>query len=230
MLNIKRDWNWGFKCTSIGYMLLAIICGIFAIIFKGNSNSIINFFVSISTKVVDASVYVLAFFPLASFIGLSPIYFKRNVNVGVSHLPYSKKQLFLKGLPTWLIVYLSFVLISVIISSIIHTQYVPFSFKNVFIFNIILTVSTIFVLLAFQLQIIAAIIFTFAKNIKWYITLIFCIILNILMVSITMFSFNKFNLNMQNGTTYIYLLIGIFVIFSAIIFSISWIYVEKMYK
>lgn len=249
-MEIKKDWLYNYKLSTFGMIALGFVLGIIfsiATLF-GNRDSIL-FMQSMYRTFHSTSMIFVTLYFVYCFQGIAPQYGNNKLYLNTTNLPFSRKQLFFKGLKPLLIVFPIYILFGVFINTFLIQEASPsftlsiyegYSFNMLFIYNLALIMWSFIYMFIMALQMISAIILSLSKNIRWYIMapcmiLFNGILIGLLIVGNVIFKFNldsSFISNYElsiifswlNGNTLI------FFIPSLILFLFAWRNIEKIHR
>lgn len=225
---IKKDWIYDTK--SIMFIVMAAILSfmIAILLFLGH-NAMIDYVISnIFDRLYTVSVAMICMYPLFVFKGVCPKLGSDKVYLSTANLPFSKKQLFFKGIKPWLISGPIYILVGAFIETVIKESTV--SFAMTYMFSLFKPMILILVMAIFQFQFIALIIICLVKRVKWYKILMSALIFNGALVSLSGISLLLLNIDFNTNYYWPFGIIVFFLLASLSLFLYAWRDVEKIYR
>lgn len=208
-MEIKKDWLYNYKILYFGAITFIFILGIIfsAVTPFSNRNSII-FMQSLYEAFYRGSIiYSIIYFSFC-FSGVAPQFGNNKIYLSTTNLPFSRKQLFFKGLKPFLIVFPIYFLFGAFINTLLIQRtdsvlilsiYEGFSFNMIFIDNLATAMWSFIYMFIIALQIISATIFSLSKNIRWYIIAPCMILFNGILIGLLILGNVVFNLNLSTS-------------------------------
>lgn len=225
---IKKNWMYDFNIVIAVIIASMTGLGIGFLIFSGSSVQAREVMYVIFEKLYIMGTAMLSMYPVFAFKGVCPQIGSDKLYLSTTNLPFSKKELFLKALKPWLIIFPLYCLGGAFVAAVLAKQ--TESFGLLYLFSLFKPGAIILFSLIFQPQIISAIIFSLAKGIKWYKVLAVVIGSNGLLGSLCalVIWLSKIDMN-----TNFYWIIGIFITFiiaSLGVFLVAWREVENIHR
>lgn len=245
-MEIKKDWLYNYKVLVFGAIAIGFILGIiFSIATTFNNRDSMIFMQSFYETFYRTSITYCTLYFSFCFLAVAPQFGNNKTYLSTTNLPFSRKQLFFKGLKPWLIIFPVYFLFGAFINTFLIQQgnthvYEGYSFVMIFIENLSSSLASFGYIFILILQMISATIFSLSKNIRWYIMILCMILFNgilvgLLIVGNVIFKFNlgqsfishpklSFIFYWLNGNTLIFFIV------SLILFLLAWMNIEKIHR
>lgn len=228
MLKLKRDWLWELKIIALVIIIIMFSIGVIAIVSMSINDTFAYVMRTMYEEFSRTAIGMLGFGPACSLLTICPLQSKGKSNLSIAHLPYSKKQLFFRGVKSWS----KFYPIIFIINMVILVAISPYLESKGFQFALELVINTqiihLVTIAVMQIQAISAIIFYFANKVKLYVLIPSYIFMNIVVVTACVLVIRFLNIDTAINTTWMLVLALSIAIPSIILFIKSWSNIEKV--
>lgn len=225
---IKKDWIYDLK--SAGYVILVVLAGIsimflgFSWMFPETRYYLKEAYEQSYTMVIG----IISIYPIWLFSAISPQIKNGKIYLNTTNLPLSKKQLFLKGLKPWLLVYPIVILASSAVMALLSEP--TESFGILLLFSLVRPTAVLIFMAMVNMQVIAGIIFCSAKQVKWYKVIGSMVVLNGILIGLCVLAGSKLPIDTDNN---IWFAVGVFltlILGSVGVFLLGWKDVEKIHQ
>ncbi|SHH70299.1 hypothetical protein SAMN02745196_01109 [Clostridium collagenovorans DSM 3089] len=228
MLKFKRDWLWELKIIALVIIIIMFSIGVIAIVSMSINDTFAYVMRTIYEEFSRTAIGMLGFGPVCSLLTICPLQSKGKSNLSIAHLPYSKKQLFFKGVKSWIKFYPIIVIINMVILVVIS----PYLESKGFKFALELVINTqiihLVAIAVMQIQAISAIIFYFANKKKLYVLIPSYILMNMLVITFCVLVIRFLNIYTARNIMWMLILALSLMIPSIILFMKSWRNIEKV--
>jgi len=229
MVKIKKNWLDNVNTVILIFMSSAVVIGVVSLLFiniKPRTKEEFQVIETIYNQIFTMSLVGLSTYPFFAFRAICPQMGKEKIYLNTSNLPFSKKQLFWKGIRGWLMIFPIYLLVGILVGLL-------FSIKTetsgiVYLGSILQSIVIIAFLLVLQMQGIAAIILVYAKRIKWYKAMSGIIVGDIILMALCMLGIEIFNIDTFTNLNWMFGILAIFILGSIILLSACWQDVENM--
>ena len=230
MVKIKKNWLDDVNTVILIFMSSAVVIGIVSLLFiniKPRTKEEFQVIKDIYNQIFTMSLVGLSTYPFFAFRAICPQTGKEKIYLNTSNLPFSKKQLFWKGIKGWLMIFPIYLLVGILVGLL-------FSIKTetsgiVYLGSILQPIiATIVFLLVLQIQVIVTIILVSAKRIKWYKAMSGIILGNIILMALCMLGIEVLNIDTLTNLNWMLGILIVFIIGSIVLLSTCWKDVENM--
>lgn len=230
MVKIKKNWLDDVNTVILIFMSSAVVIGVVSLLFiniKPRTKEEFQAIKDIYNQIFTMSLVGLSTYPFFAFRAICPQMGKEKIYLNTSNLPFSKKQLFWKGIKGWLMIFPIYLLVGILVGLL-------FSIKTetsgiVYLGSILQPIIAITAfLLVLQMQVIGAIILVYAKRIKWYKAMSGIILGNIILMALCMLGIKVFNIDTITNLNWMVGILIVFIIGSTFLLSTCWKDVENM--
>ncbi len=221
---VKKDWLYDVNSITMFLLVGVLSFGVLSLLFLGFVPEYHEFIKQIYGKSYTAIAGILCMYPLFVLKGICPQMGSDKVYLSTTNLPYSKKQLLFKGLKQWIVVFVFYSLIGSLINTLLINS--SESFISQYMLSLTKPVSVLIVLSILQLQIFSGIILALARRIKWYTILSIALLSYGVLGLLCKFVISFLNNLIIQG----FFIIGIYTLFSLIIFAIAWKDIENIHN
>jgi len=230
MVKIKKNWLDDVNTVILIFMSSAVVIGIVSLLFiniKPRTKEEFQVIKDIYNQIFTMSLVGLSTYPFFAFRAICPQTGKEKIYLNTSNLPFSKKQLFWKGIKGWLMIFPIYLLVGILVGLL-------FSIKTetsgiVYLGSILQPIIAIIVfLLVLQIQVIVTIILVSAKRIKWYKAMSGIILGNIILMALCMLGIEVLNIDTLTNLNWMLGILIVFIIGSIVLLSTCWKDVENM--
>ncbi|MGG7078662.1 hypothetical protein [Clostridium sardiniense] len=228
---VKKDWLYDVNSFTLPVISGVLGFGILSLLFLRFVPEHHELIKEIYDSAYTVIAGLLCMYPIFVIKGICPQMGSDKVYLSTTNLPYSKKQLFFKGLKPWIIVFILYSLIGALINTLLANS--SDTFISQYLSSLVQPVSFLFKSSIIQLQIFSGVILALARGIKWYIILFIALILNIiaLILSGVFGKICSFLIPLSNNSiTDKYFIIGIYSLFILIVFAIAWKDIENIHN
>ena len=202
-MEIKKDWLYNYKFLVFGIIGLGCTLGIILLIATlFNTTDNIAFMQTLYESLYGLSITYTPLYFSFCFTAVAPQFGNNKTYLSTTNLPFSRKQLFFKGLKPFLIVFPIYFLFGTFINTFLIYKsqspiYEVYSFGILFIQSISSLLVRFMYILTICLQMTSAIIFSLSKNIRWYIITPCIILFNGILIGLLILGNCVFNLNLS---------------------------------
>lgn len=229
MVKIEKNWLDDVNTVILIFMSSAVVIGVVSLLFiniKPRTKEEFQTIKDIYNQIFTMSLVGLSTYPFFAFRAICPQMGKEKIYLNTSNLPFSKKQLFWKGIKGWLMIFPIYLLVGILVGLL-------FSIKTetsgiVYLGSILQPIAITAFLLVLQMQVIGAIILVYAKRIKWYNAMLGIILGNTILMALCMLGIKVFNIDTLTNLNWVFGILVIFILGSIILLSACWQDVENM--
>ena len=229
MVKIKKNWLDDVNTVILIFMSSAVVIGIVSLLFiniKPRTKEEFRVIETIYNQIFTMSLVGLSTYPFFAFRAICPQTGKEKIYLNTSNLPFSKKQLFWKGIKGWLMIFPIYLLVGILVGLL-------FSIKTetpgmIYLGSILQSIVIIVFLLIFQMQMMSGIILIYAKRIKWYKVIVGIVLGDIILMTLCMVGIEIFNIDTFTNLNWMFEILAIFILGSIILLSTCWKDVENM--
>ncbi|GAA0769229.1 hypothetical protein GCM10008908_10560 [Clostridium subterminale] len=229
MVKIKRNWLYDVNTVILIFMSSAVVIGVVSLLFiniKPITKEEFRVIKTIYNQIFNMSLFGFSIYPFFAFGAICPQMGKEKIYLNTSNLPFSKKQLFWKGIKGWLMIFPIYLLVGILVGLLVSIK--TETSGRVYLCSILQSIAIIVFLLVLQMQVIAAIILVYAKRIKWYKAMSGIILGNIILMELCMLGIEVFNIDTLNNLNWMFGILVIFILGSIILLSACWQDVENI--
>lgn len=230
MINLKKDWLYESRIIYICFVLaqlIFIVCGVLLSRYELAMRIITQVYESFS----EVSIILVLIYPLYVLKVMSPRCNRLlSANPITAGLPYSKKQIFWKGIKPWIYLAPLYIIIQIAIFYFIEVIQLGISVDSFYyqsLFNILLIIPFI---LALVLQGIAAIIAYLSQNIKWYKLVSAIVIGNLCYIFSMVGIMELMKIDMNSHMNWMFTAMLPLLIISVSIFAMNFNKIEKIWQ
>lgn len=221
---VKKDWLYDVNSITMFLIVGILSFGVLSLLFLGFVPEYHEIIKHLYGKMYAVMAAILCMYPLFVLRGICPQMGTDKVYLSTTNLPYSKKQLLFKGLKEWIIVFILYSLIGALINTLLINS--SEAFISQYIISLTKPVSLFITLSLIQLNIFSGVILALARRIKWYIILSIILLSNGALGLLCKFIISFLNDPITQG----FFIIGIYALFSLIIFAIAWKDIENIHN
>lgn len=225
---IKKDWMYDFKAA--GYIIGVALAGI-SMIFLVVSSMVPEsrlFFKEGYEQLYTMVIGVMSIYPIWAFAAISPQIKNGKVYLNTTNLPFSKKQLFFKGLKPWFIFCPIIILASAVVMALLSEQ--TESFGILVLFSLVRPAFVCVLMILMNMQVIAGMIFYSAKQIKWYKVIGLMIALNATLIGLCVLAGFILPIDTDNSMWFAAGVILTLILGSLCVFLVAWKDVERIHQ
>lgn len=221
---VKKDWLYDVNSITLVLIAGVLSFGVLSFLFLGFVPEYHEFIKQIYGKAYNAIAGILCMYPMFVLKGICPQMGSEKIYLSTTNLPYSKKQLLFKGLKQWIIVFILYSLIGALINALLINS--SESFISQYIISLTKPVSFFITFSLIQLNIFSGVILALARRIKWYIILPIGLLSYGVLGLLCKFIISFLNNSITQG----YLIVGIYTLFTLIVFAIAWKDIENVHN
>lgn len=229
MRGIKKDWL--YNINSIFLILAGILCvaGVAAITLKAFVPAQVSEVIyELYKKYFLMLIFMSGLYPMWVLKGICPSMGSDKVYISTMNLPFSKKQLFLKGIKNFMIIIPIYFLIGAFFAAILSPSTESFILK--YLFSMIEPLIGIIASTILFAQIYCGIILHLVRGIKPYKIIIGIILADILLgllIGVISLGIGK---AITDQFYFAFIVIGIFFFVSLFAFMLNWNDIEKVHR
>lgn len=226
---IKKDWMYDAKIMGVIAMaVLSSVAALIIILVKITNKMPVENGIDIYNRVYSIMVLALSFYPMFAFRAVCPQMGSDKLYMSTANLPYSRKQVFFKGLKSWFIIFPIVLVVGALGSAALNMGTGAWS-EGLFI-----TLVTPLLIICFigilQLQFMAACIIHLVKGIKGYKVVTAVILFDLALIALCSIGLRVFKVNTAHDPWWMFGC-GIFIFIATLMaFLIAWRDIEKVYQ
>lgn len=229
MVKIKKNWLDDVNTVILIFMSSAVVIGVVSLLFiniKPRTKEEFRVIETIYNQIFTMSLFGLSIYPFFAFGAICPQMGKEKIYLNTSNLPFSKKQLFWKGIKGWLMIFPIYLLVGILVGLLVSIK--AETSGMVYWGFILQSIAIMVFLLVLQIQVIGSIILIYAKRIKWYKVILGIILGNIILMALCMLGIEAFNIDTLTNSNWMIGILLVFTIGSIFLLSTCWKDIENM--
>lgn len=226
---VEKDWMYDVKIIEI--ILATFLAGIVLVLLLLLSPKYPLTYETLKVvceKVYTITILLLTLYPMFAFKAVCPQIGSDKLYISTANLPFSRKQVFFKGIKSGLIIFPIYILVGAAVVTVLSEQ--TEALWILYLFALIKPLVIMVFMVVFQLQVIAAVIFSLTKRIKWYKIVSSVLIANISLGLLCTLVILLLDIDIAQNFYWGFGVILAYILTSFGAFLIAWKDVEKVYQ
>lgn len=226
MFKLKRSWLYETKWIFWSLSAFSILMTLLTIISTTN-DTLNQVFIRLYSECYQVTLMLMCIYPVYVLKMMSP---KLNQFFDApqitAHLPFSKKELFYKGLKPWAIVFPCYFILATLILYYLEGRLVEESWTVWWSESMLENVFAFFVILCIVLQTMTAMLLSLVNQYSWYKLFPWVIVANVIFIITSVWIMVKFNFHYS----WTFLPLGVWLLLSLGAFMVHFKEIERIYQ